>query len=229
MNDTYSALDNPVWNAVSKVQRQLSLTNSLACRYLPEVAPFAATSTLTAEAFRQLRELMGQDDHVIVQSLTTLPPTEGLNLTRLGVVRQMIAPGMPSGVQEDNLLRLGKGDVGDMLRLAQSTRPGPFGKRTLEMGNYLGVRDQGRLIAMAGERMRLEGFVEISAVCVEGTHRGKGLAGLLMNALRRDIVSRGEIPFLHVLDDNKSALSLYRRLGFEDREDFLLYRLDHCA
>ncbi|WP_373874425.1 GNAT family N-acetyltransferase [Pseudomonas pseudonitroreducens] len=70
---------------------------------------------------------------------------------------------------------------------------------------------------------------QISAVCVEDTHRGQGLAGRLMNALRRDIVSRGEIPFLHVFDDNKSALSLYRRLGFEDREDFLLYRLEHCA
>lgn len=96
------------------------------------------------------------------------------------------------------------------------------------MGRYIGIRDQGKLIAMAGERMRLEGFVEISAVCVDDGYRGRGLAGRLVNVLRREILLRGDIPFLHVLDDNAPALALYRRLGFENRQAFLLYRLDRC-
>jgi hypothetical protein len=78
--------------------------------------------------------------------------------------------------------------------LAQKTKPGPFGKRTHEMGNYIGIRDRGRLIAMAGERMQLDGYVEISAVCVDDAWRGRGLAGRLVNVLRREIEQRGETP-----------------------------------
>ena len=112
-----------------------------------------------------------------------------------------------------------------MIALARRTNPGPFGLRTRETGQYLGLRDDGRLVAMAGERMRMPGHVEISAVCVDETHRGRGLAARLMNVLRQRIAARGETPFLHVRDDNTGAIALYERRGFVTRQRFVLYRV----
>ncbi|SAL86125.1 GCN5-related N-acetyltransferase [Caballeronia terrestris] len=114
-----------------------------------------------------------------------------------------------------------------MLDLVQRTKPGPFGRRTGEMGSYIGMRDRGRLIAMAGERMRVDGYAEISAVCVDDDYRGKGLAGRLVNVLRKEIERRSETPFLHVFSDNTSAIGLYQRLGFELRRTFHLTRVGH--
>ncbi|WP_374700494.1 GNAT family N-acetyltransferase [Achromobacter ruhlandii] len=95
----------------------------------------------------------------------------------------------------------------------------------METGQYVGMRRRGRLVAMAGERMRLDGYVEISAVCVDASCRGQGLAGRLMDRLRRDIRLRGDTPFLHVRDNNAAAIALYQRLGFRTRQTFQLHRI----
>ena len=108
-----------------------------------------------------------------------------------------------------------------MLRLAQQTNPGPFGPRTHELGQYIGVRVDGALAAMAGERMRLDGAVEISAVCVSPEHRGKGHAAFLVAWLVRKLRSEGAMPFLHAFTDN-SAIALYERLGFTKRKTLRL-------
>jgi hypothetical protein len=94
------------------------------------------------------------------------------------------------------------------------TKPGPFAARTIELGSYIGVRSGSHLVAMAGERMRFDGFTEISAVCTHPDHRGRGHARLLVRALMRDIVARGETPFLHIYSENAGAAALYRGLGF---------------
>ena len=101
-----------------------------------------------------------------------------------------------------------------MLALASVTQPGPFGPRTIELGDYIGIRRRGALVAMAGERMRLDRFTEISAVCVEPTYRGHGLAVDLVRSLVSSIAARSEIPFLHVFSSNLAAIALYRKLGF---------------
>jgi predicted GNAT family acetyltransferase len=101
-----------------------------------------------------------------------------------------------------------------MLALVSVTQPGPFGPRTIELGEYWGVRRRGVLVAMAGERMRLDGFTEISAVCVDAVHRGQGFAADLVRSLVASIVARSEIPFLHVFTSNDPAIALYRKLGF---------------
>jgi predicted GNAT family acetyltransferase len=101
-----------------------------------------------------------------------------------------------------------------MLALASVTQPGPFGPRTIELGRYIGIRRQGTLVAMAGERMRLDGFTEISAVCVEPAYRGHGFAAELVRSLASSIAAQSEIPFLHVFSSNHAAIALYRKLGF---------------
>jgi predicted GNAT family acetyltransferase len=104
-----------------------------------------------------------------------------------------------------------------MMRLVDVTKPGPFAPRTIALGSYFGIRSAGALIAMAGERMKFDGFTEISAVCTHPDHRGRGHASLLTTTLMRQILERGETPFLHVHSDNTSAAALYQKLGFARR------------
>ena len=101
--------------------------------------------------------------------------------------------------------------------LAGRTRPGPFGPRTIEFGLYIGIRVDTALAAMAGERMRFGRFVEISAVCVDPDHRGKGYAALLVTRLAKRLQAQGLTPFLHAFPDNGSAIALYEKLGFATR------------
>jgi len=130
----------------------------------------------------------------------------------------MIATGMlqPSPVDAD-VLTLGAADVPDMQRLTGLTRPGPFGPRTYLLGRYIGIRVAGELVAMAGERLRLPGQTEISAVCVHPDHRRKGYAQRLIAELVRDLARRDITPFLHVISDNRSAIALYEQLHFKTR------------
>jgi ribosomal protein S18 acetylase RimI-like enzyme len=117
------------------------------------------------------------------------------------------------------LTALGPGDSGAVSALIDSTNPGPFGTRTLEMGRYIGVFEDGQLVAMAGERLRLANYVELSAICTHPRARGRGLAEHLVRCLMRDAFARGQTPFLHVLPENAAAISLYRKLGFAVRTE----------
>jgi predicted GNAT family acetyltransferase len=112
---------------------------------------------------------------------------------------------------------LGGADVPDMLALTELTKPGPFSARTHELGTFLGIRIDGKLVAMAGERMKPGNYTEMTAICVHPDHRGRGYAQMLLGAVARQIVARGEIPFLHVFTHNTSAIALYRRQGMEIR------------
>ncbi|MFL9911174.1 GNAT family N-acetyltransferase [Paraburkholderia sp. RL17-337-BIB-A] len=230
MSDSIQAdLDRPIWAALTTKQAHLGQGDALARRYHPDVAPFAALASETPAAYRTLRQLLRPHEQVVLQSAEPLGPVDGLQATYLGVIHQMIAPHREAGSTDDpEVIRLGNAEANEMLDLVQKTKPGPFGKRTCEMGNYIGIRDGGRLIAMAGERMRVDGYVEISAVCVDEEHRGKGLAGRLVKVLRREIEQRGETPFLHVFSDNISAIRLYERLGFQLRYTFHLNRIGHA-
>jgi predicted GNAT family acetyltransferase len=112
---------------------------------------------------------------------------------------------------------MGAADIAGIQELVALTRPGPFAARTTELGRFLGIRVNGRLAAIAGERLRLDGFTEVSAVCTHPKHRRKGYAAMLVSAAARNILARGERPFLHVLPDNAAAIAAYEALGFERR------------
>ena len=128
----------------------------------------------------------------------------------------IVMPAEPSG-SSFNIVTLGADDVPAMMELRKLTNPGPFAPRTHELGTFLGVKIDGRLVAMAGERMKPADYTEITAVCVHPDHRGRGYAQALLGAIARQIAARGEIPFLHVFSDNESAIALYRRQGMEIR------------
>ena len=114
---------------------------------------------------------------------------------------------------------LDEADAPDMLALALLTRPGPFRARTHRLGRFIGVREEGRLIAMAGERMRMPGYAEVSGVCTHPDFRGRGLAGRLMRQVMQTMQARGETPFLHAYASHENTIALYRTLGFEVRAE----------
>jgi ribosomal protein S18 acetylase RimI-like enzyme len=211
-------LDNLGWHALTGPQRQFAvMTDGLAARYQPDVAPFTALpDDVTPDAWDALRTLLGPAGGAVLFRRETLTPPDGwTELTRMAT-HQMVGP--TDVVSDDPFEQLDASHATEMLELVARTRPGPFLMRTHELGTYLGERDAaGRLVAMAGERMRGGGHTEVSAVCTDVEHRGRGLAHRLVRAVAAGIVARGETPMLHVLDENTTARRVYESLGFKTR------------
>lgn len=219
-------LDEVVWNALTSKQRRFALGDDRALRFPSAIAPFAAMADATPASFEALRGLIDAEGPVaLVTPGEVLPPT-GFSVIRRMTLLQMIWQGTLDPTSAWEHVRLGQSDVPEMLALTTAAQPGPFGPRTIELGDYLGARRQGTLAAMAGERMRLDGFTEISAVCVDAAFRGQGHAGGLMRLLIAAIRARAETPFLHVLTSNHAAIALYRTLGFAERREMHLTVLE---
>jgi predicted GNAT family acetyltransferase len=210
-------LDHPVWFALTTRQRELAQGGARARRYPPDIAPFADIVDMSPQTLAALGALMAPSDYVVLftPDPVTAPAEFKTRLAKTG--EQMIGmPAEPSGISFD-IVTLGADDVSAMMELTKLTNPGPFAARTHELGTFLGVKIGGRLVAMAGERMKPADYTEITAVCVHPDHRGRGYAQALLGAVARQIAARGEIPFLHVFSDNASAIALYRRQGMEVR------------
>lgn len=225
-----SVLDRPVWSALTTGNLRFAEGGSLALRFPADIAPFGATADDSPEAFAALRELISRDGRVALVTVDELNAYPGLEAVREAPIVQMAALAatpLPSCDLEPVVL--GSADVPEMLDLAARTQPGPFGPRTHQLGQYIGLRVDGALAAMAGERMRLESCVEISAVCVSPEHRGRGYAALLVTWLVRKLREEGVTPFLHVFTDNVSAIALYERLGFITRKTLRLTVLSRAS
>jgi ribosomal protein S18 acetylase RimI-like enzyme len=222
-------LEQVIWKALSSRNRNLAQGDHLALRYLAPIAPFAATIDVSSTSFRSLLALLPAGDQIALFTPEEITPPSFLSVVERGAVDQMVLAKMPAHHCSMPIVKLDARDVPDMLALVEVTHPGPFGPRTLELGEYIGVRRQGILVAMAGERMRLDGFTEVSAVCVDSSARGQGLAVELVSTLARSIASRGEIPFLHVFSSNRPASELYLKLGFVFRRPMHLALLARAS
>jgi predicted GNAT family acetyltransferase len=209
-------LDRPIWTALSTRQQALAEGSGRARRYPPAIAPFADMVDMSAESFAALAALMSRSEVAVLftPDAVMAPPEFKVLLADTG--EQMIGTPKESAVPGVEAVVLGVADVPEMVELTQLTKPGPFSARTNELGCFFGVRINGQLVAMAGERMKPGNYTEITAVCVHPDHRGRGYAQMLLGAVARQIAARGEIPFLHVLTNN-SAIALYRRQGMEIR------------
>nr|WP_239063059.1 GNAT family N-acetyltransferase [Streptomyces sp. SID13031] len=182
-------------------------------RFQVEVAPFLGLpDDLTEQDWADAAELLGVGNSAAVKRPEfTLP--ENFKLGRQFGLVQFVAPDA-FGIEDPETVVLGLDDVPEMIALTALTEPGPFRARTIECGRYLGLRRDGELIAMAGERYRLPGYVEISAVCTNPAYRGQGLASRLIRAVAAGIEADGGRPFLHTGATNTSAIRLYERLGW---------------
>jgi ribosomal protein S18 acetylase RimI-like enzyme len=209
-------LDNPAWHSLA-LQPEFAEGDGRARRYRPDVDPLAALPDgAPAETWDALRPMIldGEAVHMLQPSFEV---PHGWTIEHRGTVVQMVGverPANPTGV---DFLELGPLDAPEMLALALETRPGPFADRTHELGRFIGIRIDGRLVAMAGERFVLPGMTEVSAVCTDAAHRGNGWAAALTAEVAARIYDRGETPFLHVVEQNHTARRVYERIGFGDR------------
>lgn len=164
-----------------------------------------------------LRDLIANGGNVMVMQRTPPQPPAGVTVTFSAEGVQMVATEIGRARAGVDPIELGEDDAAEMLALARLTRPGPFEARTHSMGRFLGVREAGELISMAGERLRPDGHCEISAVCTHPDYRGRGLGGALLAAAADRLMSAGVTPFLHAYADNAVAIALYERIGFRRR------------
>ena len=210
--------------------RRLAQGGALARRYPAEISPLAALAAAEPANVVALAELVDPGDDVGVFQPEELTLPREWEVLRSARITQMIHVGrapLPEG--DVDARPLGAADVADMLALVELTQPGPFRTRTIELGRFLGIRERGRLVAMAGERMWAGDFREVSGICTHPDVRGRGHARALTGCVVNRMRVAGETPFLHVLSENGGAIELYRALGFVPRTEFLLLHAKRAA
>lgn len=222
----FDPLDFPARSALRGRHTGFAVVQGGARRYHPEVGVFAAIDLEAPGALADLAALVAQHGDVAFLEATVPPIGPGLRIVSQDLGVQMVGADLRPGTVPDVAIRmLDQGDAGAMLALATLTEPGPFFARTHQLGTFLGIEQDGRLIAMAGERMQPDGFTEISGVCAHPDARGRGYARALIAAVAARIGARGEVPFLHAYATNEGAIALYRSLGFVLRREVQMTRL----
>jgi predicted GNAT family acetyltransferase len=210
-------LDRPVWNALSTRHAELAEGGDLAKRYAPDIHPFAASRDESPESLAALAEIAASGETLIFLQADefVLPPDFTAKTTSFGV--QMVADRHVPLVEDQRIEKLGEADAAAMLELASLTKPGPFTMRAQALGDFWGIKENGRLIAMAGERLKLDGLTELSGVATHPDFQGKGLGRLMTLYVAGKIFAKGEQPFLHTYATNAVAIRLYESLGFKLR------------
>jgi len=220
-------LDNVIWQALTTRQAEFAESFDHACKFPNDVSTLSALLEPSSRGYASLARLAAPGAVVILSLTAPYQPQPGWDLVTSFVGLQMVCDNghadsgagvssRPTGSQPA-IAELRPPDSRDMVELATLTRPGPFSTRTHELGKYLGIRLDGKLVAMAGERLKVPSYTEVSAVCTHPDHTGKGYARILMGEIMQEIRQRGEIPFLHVKEDNARAIELYKSLGFRTR------------
>ncbi|MEJ2667595.1 MAG: GNAT family N-acetyltransferase [Deinococcales bacterium] len=210
------ALDNPYWHAMTGPHARVAIGTGKARRYPAHIGPVAALAEPSEEAFADLERLVEPGETVgFVRAEPAALPARWSRVFGVALEQRVCRRLGPWRAAESTPLT--EEDIPAMLALAEATEPGPFERGALALGDFLGVWEGSRLVAMAGVRAHLEGFREITAVCTVPERRGRGLASGLVGQLSSAILASGETPFLHVRTDNASAIHAYARLGFELR------------
>jgi len=215
------ALDNPIWNSLVTHRSKFALGGNLARRFPAEIGPLAGIWDQSPEAYSELGKLFSPEEFAVLflESAPQPPPDWRMHRHVQGV-QMVCAEAFEDGTSGLSIEPLGEADVPEMLELTALTDPGPFRARTIELGGYLGIREGGRLAAMAGQRLAMPGFTEVSAVCTHPDFRGRGYARGLVPAVMRKIRVRGETPILHTFASNSGAIRVYESLGFVLRRSF---------
>lgn len=211
-------LDRPIWGALTTRLQRLCTALGSAHAFAEGISPMAATAGFEAGHHRDFLTLIGRRSKPLVTLELNAPVCAGQHVPEDSArVVQMIAKGCTGISGRHQIDDLGDHDADEMYQLATAMKPGPFERKTHLMGDFIGVRKNGRLIAMAGQRLRLPGYIEISAVCVAADYQSQGIGADLVRNMSQRIFDRGDIPFLHAYQSNRNAIALYESLGFEIR------------
>lgn len=211
-------LDRPVWHSLGGPQRALDVGEGGIRRLDPAYGPFAAATPDTEHGL--CNHLHGGEIWLVEPRAVTAP--DGLRVLKEAPLLQMIADGAIGHSDDAEIVALGAGDAAEMAELALATEPGPWAAQTWRYGQFYGIRVDGRLAAMAGERMRpARHFAEVSGVCTWPEFRGQGLAARLIRKVMAGMAARCEVPYLHSYASNASAIRLYESLGFRARREMV--------
>lgn len=220
-------LDNPAWSALTTLQSSFSLGSGPARRFRSDISPIAGLKDAADPAsWFALSELADTEPYICMFNISENAPMDGWTADWRYTYNQMTVTKARYRMNRDVVARvpmrpltLADGDA--MVALAALAKPGPMKLRTVSLGSYLGIFDaEDSLMAMAGERMRIDGATEVSGVCTHPGHRGKRYAQLLVAAITENVLERGDTAFLHVRNDNPGAASVYEKLGFTTRTTF---------
>lgn len=219
-------LDNPIWNALISGNNQFAAGNDSAKYFPEEVSPFAAVKDYSKEALQVLCDIVPpQRPYVLFCPEEIIMPDCWKVMMQIKALQMVCDKPAPPEAVDNDIIDLQDKDVPEMLALTRLTSPGPFSSRTIEFGNYQGIFKDGRLVAMAGQRLHPFGYHEVSAVCTHPDYNGRGYAGkLILNQLKLMKVA-SETPILHVKADNAKAIRLYKKLGFTERKEICIYRM----
>lgn len=226
---TQHELDRPAWTSLVSRHRTHSEGGVTAKRYPPSVVPFAASRDDSPESLEALAALVGPDDSAVLLQADDVRLPVGLHVTARFEGVQMLAQRPMKTFEDRRIERLGWADAEEMLALASLTQPGPFTLRALDIGRFWGIRENGKLVAMAGERMAQSGYVELSGVCSHPDVRGRGLARLLSCYVAGQISERGDAPYLHAIASNEIAIRLYESIGFVVRTEVHIAMIRRAA
>lgn len=209
-------LNNPVYYALLSRDAHLGFSAGEVYYFNEEVSPFAGFDKKYSKGFKDLYHALPADRKILYATPQHLDEPPGWQILVAVEGIQFVYTKGPSSIQPAQpIVPLQQQHVEEMVELATLTKPGPFSKRTIEFGHYYGIFDHDRLVAMAGQRLHVEDYTEISAVCTHPDYLGRGYAAALIQQQLDLIYSQGQHPFLHVRADNERAIALYHRLGFE--------------
>lgn len=214
-------LDRPIWSMLTGRQAHIAEGDARAVRIDRGYGPFGAAVDQGPEAQASLAALIPDDGELWIVEGEPWPVPTGTREVRRAALVQMVAEGAPPEAHagDPEIIALGEADAAEMAALADHAKPGPWGAKTHRYGPFFGIRDDGRLLAMAGQRMLMPGMAEVSGVSTWADCRGRGYARALIGHVMRAMVARGEQPFLHSYADNAGAIALYEALGFRIRRE----------
>jgi predicted GNAT family acetyltransferase len=222
-------LDRPVWSALTTAHADFAQGSAHARRYQPSVVPFAAAADATPESTAALAALPAASEIMVLVEAEPPKIPAGLDVVTEALLVQMLAGKPFERVEDPRIQELTEADAADMLELATLTKPGPFTLKAQSLGSFWGIRIAGRLVAMAGQRMRQLGFTELSGLCTHPDFQGQGLGKLMFRFVAGEISARNEVVYLHAYKNNDTAVGLYKSLGFSIRSDMHMRMVKKAA
>jgi predicted GNAT family acetyltransferase len=223
-------LDRPIWTSLTSTHSAFSEGSARALRFQKDVGPFAATLDDGEQSLSELAEVLEAAGSLVISQASTFVCPPNARIKGQYVADQLVYGELKTHLPHDTRIEaLDNSDAPAMVALAKLTNPGPFARRTHLLGQFWGVKSNGQLIAMAGERLKQPGYAEISGVCTHPEAQGRGYGTALCTHLREAILERGDTPYLHVFGDNKRAVTLYKALGFKVRAKMNVVVLEYAS
>lgn len=210
-------LDRPVWASLTTRHAHLAHGSGPALRYDLGIIPFVSVGADDKASLEAMAELAPHDQNAFFVQAAQVDLPDGLEVITRAKVVQMLLVGDVKPRDEPDFVQLTPNDAPAMLELATLTKPGPFTLRAGELGAFWGVKQDGALIAMAGQRFHHTDFGEVSGVCTHPSQQGKGLGRRMTEWMTAKVMARGETPFLHTYDTNAGAIHLYEQIGYRIR------------